>query len=707
MLCDQKLESPLTLDCGHALCTPCVETQKAFFTLKNLRTTEANEHITIECPACKFLTVVDDIASLPQYKVESKVPCFNTKCSNEATCECTICAKYCCDGCFDKLHALIGEHEKSTIGVTQKYKCPEHDRVIEFYCNTCLESLCSDCILKHDRNHGITSATELSKTKNKLQENKTTMDVAISEIECTAAKLDEQSQQAILKIEQDYETALNELKMRREQTLSQVEKTRHVNLVSTQKQVESIRQVMSHIDRLESTKGTSAIRKWDIINRLQPQLSTVPLAPQMSQGFDKDTHHTYGVISAPTVSTYPEGITISWNMYPDASTYRLRMILKSKEKTILMLVTPNSSISVYADSSYGQKGVVIYEGTSATFSLNAIQYNVTYTFTVECIDKNGRSYMTSSSEPLILTAPKMKLAVIQMGTQVSLEAIALPDLRPLNYSLSWKPLDNQSQVANLRPDIVGKYYITSQVIGKYYQYQIQGTVQFGPLIPSNFSPPVLCTQAVLVAPTSAFNFGSQQSFMDTNIQKIDIFEYLRRCKTPVQITSSSNDNFNNNPNVIGGVGPTSGFGANNAWGSNTADVSFSTLSDTSGPWVQFDFSSYSVCVTMFKNFNNMNGEIEGSNDGATWELIAMVTTNTGTFTFGGASPDVVSIASNVKYYSLLRIKALPNEKLTLGSNLAMYGTIRVPFVLSNKFGEMMFQEKLHNKFTDTLIYFEQ
>jgi hypothetical protein len=687
-LCDKIFESPLVLACGHALCSPCVETQKAFSVLKNMSATdESDEHIPIECPTCKFTTLIDHETSLSRYYIDTTVPCFNPKCTNTATCECLTCVKTCCDECFDKLHALTGEHEKSAIGTTEEYNCHRHDQVFEFYCDTCLKSLCAECVLTHDRSHALTSKKKIMKATNKLQVNKTTIEGAISVIESTATMLDEQVQQAIQKIHQDYESTLQAIQMRREEALSQVEKTRHINLVSTQKHAEKMRQIISHIERLESN-GTSVIRKWDIINRLQSQLSHIPLTPKVVQSHNRFTNHCFGVISAPIVefSQVMSALVISWERYTDATNYRLRMILKSEQKSQITYKVNNTlaAIPVFADSSYGHEGIIIYEGPAMKYTLSHIQHYDSYSFSVECIDKNGTSYLSPVSEPLELKPPKVEMTVTQYSDHILINTFGFSDTS-YSYNLRWKSIDEPSKIISYTRDNVGKYHIATQVIGKYYQYQINCSGKLGALIPSSFSLPILCTQAALYGYVQNNNVESIK-------EKIDIFEYLGRCNVKVKVTSSSQQGYFPVQMVFEQI-------------ISQQEAFFTTLPDVNGPWLQFDFQPYSVCIYSL-NIPNIRGTLEGSNDGGVnWDFIVDFGRFVGGL-FGGLREEMF-IVDNPKFYSLVRIKAADNSSITIQSDLRFYGTVRLPFALSNSFGQALHRAVLWNKFTDMSVGFDE
>jgi hypothetical protein len=585
-MCCQPYESPLTLYCGHAYCSLCVEAQKSFFVLKNLHIFgELNEleNITILCPLCNLPTVIDKNTPLPQYEVVTG-PCFNPKCDNMATCECVTCAKISCDECFDKLHDLMGDHKKSVIGETVGFKCPKHHNLLEYYCNDCCQCICVTCANSLHGNHEVLKEEALLKYKEMLS-NKTEVDQAIFELEFNVSNMDEQTQKSIQHIETAYEKSKQELQLRREESLKKVELTQHMDLVTTTKQIENIQKIKKHIDRLESQEGPTIFHKWDATRKLQARLLTSTLAPILSD--ETDTQYTHGVMAPPTLIGNTNVLHVSWKAVPNAVNYKLRWIFKSNSPPPLVLHMPGAlGINMYGDASYGKKGIIVYDGPNTQYVLNGIRYHTYFSFTIECTDSQGRQFYSPVSKSYEVEPPRINFEILHRSDYLNVIVTGNAIMPDSMYSLVWRFVDKPSEVSEPVISYTGSFISPNIEIGRFIQYQVSCIDALGEQCRSPFSLPTLSMRVNL----------SQSIFSMTSA--LDILGYFRKYNISAKVTSYSQP-----------LTQCVSLLHSRQWG---------TSIDPEGPYIMFDFTPYSVQLALLQNGPDGQWTLEGSDDGVTW-----------------------------------------------------------------------------------------
>ncbi|CAH1243701.1 TRIM56 [Branchiostoma lanceolatum] len=187
-ICLQPYRRPKVLSCLHTFCQECLE-------LLLKRQEQQNE---LECPTCRTKTELpgSDVAALKDnFFVESlkdtvklhkavketeggssNAVCGLCESGGEAKSYCVECAELLCDGCIGlhqrikalKGHQLISiEEVRSGTGLkaakprTQPCRLHE-DESLKFYCETCGEAVCRDCIMVEHKDHSYTHLAKAS-----------------------------------------------------------------------------------------------------------------------------------------------------------------------------------------------------------------------------------------------------------------------------------------------------------------------------------------------------------------------------------------------------------------------------------------------------------------------------------------------------------------------------------------------------------------
>lgn len=191
-LCRRLIRSPKLLPCLHSFCQVCVQS----FAEKHAQ----NE--SLSCPLCEtdakiskeeveelptnfFLDNMLDIALINSSDREP-VPCSNCDSINSpATSRCVDCGEFLCVNCYN-VHKRIRqtkEHRILTISELLASKTGEdlhrpafcrihHTEQLKYYCETCNEAVCRDCVLIEHRQHKY----DYIKDSKKIQKQKALME---------------------------------------------------------------------------------------------------------------------------------------------------------------------------------------------------------------------------------------------------------------------------------------------------------------------------------------------------------------------------------------------------------------------------------------------------------------------------------------------------------------------------------------------------
>lgn len=172
ILCKRLIRSPKLLPCLHSFCQVCVQGLAEKLA--------PNKYLA--CPLCKtdakvsyeevdslpinfFLDNMLDIALINSSDREP-VPCSNCDSASPATSRCVDCGEFLCENCYS-VHKRIRqtkEHKILTISELLESKTGEdlhrpafcgihRSEQLKYYCDTCNEAVCRDCVLIEHRQH--------------------------------------------------------------------------------------------------------------------------------------------------------------------------------------------------------------------------------------------------------------------------------------------------------------------------------------------------------------------------------------------------------------------------------------------------------------------------------------------------------------------------------------------------------------------------
>lgn len=169
-LCKRLIRGPKVLPCLHSFCQVC---------LQDLAEKLApNESLV--CPLCKTDARIsrDDVEALPVNSFldnmldialinssdREPVPCTN--CDSAANSRCADCGEFLCEKCYSihRRSRQTKEHKVLTIGELLESKTGEdlhrpafcnihRSEQLRYYCETCNEAVCRDCVLIEHRQH--------------------------------------------------------------------------------------------------------------------------------------------------------------------------------------------------------------------------------------------------------------------------------------------------------------------------------------------------------------------------------------------------------------------------------------------------------------------------------------------------------------------------------------------------------------------------
>ncbi len=668
-MCDLRLEDPKQLECRHVMCSHCVRTQKSLTSLNTYSIDGTEIHfseVDVFCPVCASTT--QETKLIPATEPAS-IPCFNPKCTNEASVECVECVKQGCSNCFDKLHELVGQHTRQPLGTIHDYKCYHHKKTLDFYCNNCLYCLCEDCLFEHDRTHSLMSSKEVTKgyVDDRYINLESNLENLGSRMQNYINTLDDHEEDALKHEEHIYNTRKDALEQEHEINIEKIRKQKQAQHHGLSQQCDNMEEIRRHVDRILTSDSTSQLRRWDILQGLEDKIRKIPFTRMIGRDGQFNLLATY--MTQPTVSVFGgTRLRITWDTAPYVSKYRLRAIITPKcGQTIPLVYNMGKGMTtpIYADSSYGERGFIIYEGKENNFIFNGLRYDFEYQFTVECDDIFHRKSISYPSTLFKLSAPKLSMYV---RPAVKRELCIQNNGEAKSFMIEYRTIDNP-KIHFLTHSQSTTHIFDKYQLGKYYQFRVSGSNSHGELTTSSFTPPLLLTQL--------------------NICE-DVLLYLRSFSQTVGITSSS-DHPDSDPQWKSGKSQQS---------HSFQSEEFCTL-DRGDEWITFDFG-VPVAVSQVTGFKSEPScLIEGSDDGENWTtIITEAEHRGGGFGFGGGfgvfgggyggDRTCTLRVETPAFYNRLRLFAPVQLKIL--SSFAILGTIRT-YKADNPTGESILADR--------------
>ncbi|CAB4045160.1 E3 ubiquitin- ligase TRIM71-like, partial [Paramuricea clavata] len=197
---------------------PC-PTCRSEFTLKS------NQDVA-ELPSSYFIKNMLEIMAIQQ-KAKTSTAC--SRCQNPAINHCPSCEIFMCNKCsgshdgWFKNHNSLSLQElgnlENQVKMRRKLYCSKHeDKILEYYCETCKELCCIDCVvLSHQKpNHSCVAMREITqKQRETLQSSCTTLDEKLAEGKETLNNICE----VMKSLEKNAKTAKDQIKEQNENIL--------------------------------------------------------------------------------------------------------------------------------------------------------------------------------------------------------------------------------------------------------------------------------------------------------------------------------------------------------------------------------------------------------------------------------------------------------------------------------------------------------
>ena len=176
-ICYEIYKEPKQLPCLHSFCVAC---------LNRLAETRAVNG-KIQCPLCQrevdvpesgtfenfpssfYINSLVDVLAIKECDT-TQVTCGNCDKKREQTSYCFDCSKFWCGECLDG-HNIIRENKEHRVTALKDFQAQDyedvlkrpaickkehHEKVLEYYCNTCEEAACVVCVnVKHGAGHEI------------------------------------------------------------------------------------------------------------------------------------------------------------------------------------------------------------------------------------------------------------------------------------------------------------------------------------------------------------------------------------------------------------------------------------------------------------------------------------------------------------------------------------------------------------------------
>lgn len=193
-ICDRLIRSPKLLPCLHSFCQQCLEdlaqTNEAVFLCPQCKTEMLISKEEIETlPDNFFLNNMLDIALINSSDSEP-VPCTNCDLNGTANSRCIDCGEFLCGDCYNvhkrirqtKEHRIltIPELLSSTTGevLHRLAYCTNHKtEQLNYFCSTCSEAVCRDCLIIEHRQHKYDYISE----SKKIQKHKANLESLLEE----------------------------------------------------------------------------------------------------------------------------------------------------------------------------------------------------------------------------------------------------------------------------------------------------------------------------------------------------------------------------------------------------------------------------------------------------------------------------------------------------------------------------------------------
>uniref|UniRef100_A0A8C1N8I6 Tripartite motif-containing protein 16-like n=1 Tax=Cyprinus carpio TaxID=7962 RepID=A0A8C1N8I6_CYPCA len=174
-ICLDLLKDPVAIPCGHSYCMSCItdcwdqDDQKGVYNCPQCRQTFSPRPVL-----GKNTMLAEVVEKLKKTKLQAARPAQcstgsgNVECDictgdkNKAIKSCLVCLESYCQNHLERHEEFhSGKRHKMTdaTGQLQEMICPQHDKLLEIFCQTDQQCICYLCMLDEHKNHETVSAT--------------------------------------------------------------------------------------------------------------------------------------------------------------------------------------------------------------------------------------------------------------------------------------------------------------------------------------------------------------------------------------------------------------------------------------------------------------------------------------------------------------------------------------------------------------------
>ena len=302
-ICLNDFKDPKLLLCFHVFCKDCLE---------KLVQGE-HEKTYLRCPTCRRLTHIspgNDVSSLPAafnihrlFEIkdalvkakERQTKCQKCQTSSKIACSyCRDCGEFICEACTGihnewedlKTHEvipLIGFEEKvKQLNTLRKVpmRCSLHPgKVLELFCETCMELICHNCTVKKHKDHQYDLVDDIfEKNKDKMITSLKPVEIrsskiskAIEDIDAQSKKIDDQHVAVKSEIEQSVIQLVEILQAQQNSLVSKVSRLSQEKQKNLAKQREDLQATQNEVDRCVSfmSQSVSTDSKGDVLKMMK------------------------------------------------------------------------------------------------------------------------------------------------------------------------------------------------------------------------------------------------------------------------------------------------------------------------------------------------------------------------------------------------------------------------------------------------------
>ncbi|XP_051569391.1 tripartite motif-containing protein 16-like isoform X2 [Myxocyprinus asiaticus] len=355
-VCLDLLKDPVSIPCGHSYCMNCITD---YWNQEDLRG-------VYRCPQCrkaftprpvlgKNVMIAEMVEKLKKMEIQATRPAPHHTGSRDVECDictgrkqkaiksCLVCLNSYCQNHLEQHENFFRSKRHNLIDATGRLKemiCPQHDKMLEIYCQTDQRCICMLCMVDEHKNHDNVSAatarTEkqryLGQTHSKLQQRIEKKEKYVQELRDAVEKQKHSAQTAV----EDCELIFTEL-------ISSIEKRRSemTQLIRDQEKATSFQSLSVPLGSTDNINVTSHLNFDDIVK------SVAQFRDKLQHFFREETEKisprvrgTFQIIFTPEFNTREEFLQYFRHFTLDPNTMNYFLHLSEDNKNVTATDTP-------------------------------------------------------------------------------------------------------------------------------------------------------------------------------------------------------------------------------------------------------------------------------------------------------------------------------------------------------------------------------